>query len=500
MNTSTLALEGKHAQDDTKCYPERKTLWLPSLARQHPAYCRDFRGPLDSRKSDGEEQPPDIQGIGLKEAHAPGSMSPRLSELPTELLQEILSIATDVPDPLSCFAQDYPGFRRDPTREPYQRYRSSLATKLAICGVSRQWNTLGTPLLYERIVIADPAGNHEQRRNQLYALLRTFTEESIGGVSTTQGQPVSRLGGFVRRLDLAYPGGPPELSYQEERQMENRVLVGIIGRLRNLEVLGLFTSSNTSPLDTLEILSPRLTHLHWRTDAYGTGFEVPLDRFLSFLDRHLRIETIDMQFTFTLGQTLPSSRGTAFPGVRHWVPRQNQVKILKHLPPHTFPNLEVVTWPFLAHPSNGLPRLCEFLAVHGQNLTKVLLKPQWVLREVLEAVAAVCPHLREIELVYHRRMVYAATITDMAVTFSMPGVVTLGLSLFNFIYRHEVGWYGTITLPWKDIFPALRSIKLLDEIDVIALKAMPEAFQEVVAHCRTYGVDLEDHFGGALAG
>ncbi|KAJ3500949.1 hypothetical protein NMY22_g19089 [Coprinellus aureogranulatus] len=127
-------------------------------------------------------------------AYAPGSMVPHLSEFPTELLEEILRLATDAPNPLACSVQDFPGLRRDPARarEPYQKYRSSLATKLAVCGVSRQWNALGTPHLYERIVIADPARNHEKRRNQLHALLRTFTEdvpESIGGVSTAQGQP-----------------------------------------------------------------------------------------------------------------------------------------------------------------------------------------------------------------------------------------------------------------------------------------------------------------------
>ncbi|KAJ3526072.1 hypothetical protein NMY22_g10319 [Coprinellus aureogranulatus] len=434
-------------------------------------------------------------------------MSPRLSELPTELLQEILRIATDVPDPLACFAQDYPGFRRDPAREPYQRYKSSLATKLAICGVSRQWNALGMPLLYERIVIADPAGNHEQRRDQLHALLRTFAEDipgSIGGISTTQGQPVSRLGGFVRRLDLAYPGGPPELSYQEERQMENRVLVGIIGRLRSLEVLGLFTSSNTSPLDTLEVLSPRLTHLHWRTDAYDTGFEVPLNRFLAFLDSHPHIETIDMQFTFddaSLVEALSSSKGKSFPGVRHWVIRQNHFKVLQSLPPNTFPNLETVTSPFLPHLHNGLTSLSGFLAVHGQRLTTIQFRPHWMLQQVLEAVAGICPDLQEVQLVYRQRSVHPSTtaITDVAKAVSMPKIVTLGLSLFTYSFGHDDGWYKTATLPWKPIFPGLRKIKLLDEIDVVALKGMPEVLREVLSHCREYGIELEDHFGTPLA-
>ncbi|KAJ3530533.1 hypothetical protein NMY22_g8534 [Coprinellus aureogranulatus] len=433
-------------------------------------------------------------------------MVSRRDEFPTELWDEIFRLATDVPDPLTCFAQDYHGFRRDPAREPYQRYKASLATKLAICGVSRQWHAMGTPLLYERIVIPDPAGNHHERRKQLHALLRTFVEDAPelrSTAITAQHQPNSRLCGLVRRLDIAYPGEPPTASDWDELGTTSRVLVELVGRLHNLEVLDVFTGSNVSPLDTLEALSPQLTHLHWSTDSYDTGFKVPVNQFLSFLDSHPRIETVDMSYTFTdtaQGHVLTPWRGKALHRVHHWDIRQNHAVILQSLPSNIFPNLKTVTYPLLPHFDNGLSRLCEFLAIHGRNLTTIRLTPQSKLQEVLEAVTRVCPHLQEVQLVYARPLVHPSIedLTKMAEIVSMPRVVTLCLTLFTYYFEHDDEWYKAITLPWKHVFPGLRKIKLLDEIDVLALKAEPEPLQEVLNHCATYGVELEDHFGESL--
>ena len=48
------------------------------------------------------------------------------NSIPHEILHHIFRIATDVPDPLVCFEQDYHGSRRDTSGRSYNRYRESL--------------------------------------------------------------------------------------------------------------------------------------------------------------------------------------------------------------------------------------------------------------------------------------------------------------------------------------------------------------------------------------
>lgn len=56
---------------------------------------------------------------------------PAYLDTPSEIWHKIFEIATEEPDPLVCFVQDYHGTRRDVTRPPYQRYKESSVGALS---------------------------------------------------------------------------------------------------------------------------------------------------------------------------------------------------------------------------------------------------------------------------------------------------------------------------------------------------------------------------------
>jgi hypothetical protein len=119
---------------------------------------------------------------------------------------------------------------------------------------------------------------------------------------------------------------------------------------------------------------------------------------------------------------------------------------------------------------------------------------------MLDVVARWCPQLREVHLVYKRKWASASTIESASVGFRMPRITTLGLSLYNYDEKkHSTGWEATIMLKWKDVFPNLQTIRLLEEKDVESLRRMTEAqLGGIVGHCLDYGVSLRDDSGNAF--
>lgn len=387
-------------------------------------------------------------------------------------------------------------------------------TKLSLCAVSRSWNGIATPLVYERVIISNSVclQEHQEKRRKLEALLNAVRRRASKGCNDDDPSSLRglvrciALGDLVRRLDLSFPqgsGGTPDLL---ELERISQTLVELVRKLPNLEVFGVQTSSSLSPLKTFEVLSPQLKHFHWTTDADVVDFGIPTIPFLAFLETHPNLETVHTVFRFDDAAPVSASAlhawsRRALQSVRHWVLGRNQADILAGLPSSIFPNLEGVTFPYYPMIRNNFSPLREFLTVHGRSLTLIHVTPHGLLREMLQAVDPLCPRLREVHLVYTHRLVKSSSIAKASTTISMPRVVTLGLSGCTHsgdLHYDAAHAAKAITLRWTDIFPNLQRIRLLEETDVEALKAIPEKLEEVVRRCRSCGIDLEDNFGYPL--
>ncbi|TEB26201.1 hypothetical protein FA13DRAFT_1737603 [Coprinellus micaceus] len=374
----------------------------------------------------------------------------------------IFRIATGVPDPLVCFEQDYQGSRRDTSGQSYKRYKESLVTKRTICLVSRVWNLVATPQLYERLVIASAEGDHSPRRRQIRRLIR-----ALGSPSPQSSSPESSLGTFVRRLDFTFPEGRDGTEFS--RQKITRVIVELVGMMPNLQ------TTSTLP-----------------------DFKVPILHFQAFLDGHPSLDTVQIVYDFEdpkPGQESASLwKGKAYPSIRHWVLRLYQVNALAVVPTTVFPKLEMVTYPYYPHASDHLARFTNFVSIHGSRLKTIRMSPHKQLKDMLEVVARWCPRLTEVHLVYKRRWVTPSTIAMASVVVSMPRITTLGLSLYNYDEKkHSADWERAIMLKWKDLFPSLHTIRLLEEKDVELLRQLgEEKLGQIVGHCCDSGVSLQD--------
>jgi hypothetical protein len=266
----------------------------------------------------------------------------------------------------------------------------------------------------------------------------------------------------------------------------------------NLQVFGIRTTSAISPLPALEALSPTLKHLHWKTTSALPDFKVPILPFQAFLDGHPSLDTVQIVYNFEdpkPGQE-PASlwKGKAYPSIRHWVLRLYQVNALAVVPTTVFPKLEMVTYPYYPHASDHLARFTHFVSIHGSRLKTIRMSPHKQLKDMLEVVARWCPRLTEVHLVYKRRWVTPSTIAKASVVVSMPRITTLGLSLYNYDEKkHSADWERAIMLKWKDLFPSLHTIRLLEEKDVELLRQLgEEKLGQIVGHCYDSGVSLQD--------
>lgn len=365
---------------------------------------------------------------------------------------------------------------------------------------------MATPLLYERIVISGSQSDNEGKRRQLALLLRTLNSSpSLRPLDSPSQDPAADTGGsrllgaFVRRLDITFLDGIEDS--QNHPELAGTGVTQLVSKLPNLEVLSVRTSPNVSPLDALQVLSPHLKHFHWRRDAIDPDVRVPLSALLEFFDSHPILETFHMLYNLEEAncsepEERPRWEGRSYPSLRHWVLRQNHVDVLAHFPSTLFPDLDALTFPYYPQINKHLPRLANFLAVHGSHLTTIRLAPHKFLRVLLIEVARGCPRLREVHLVYTRRWITSSRIAEASLAITMPRITTLGLTLFNHYHgTHSNGWERALKLRWKDIFPNLGTIKLLEEVDVDRLREMPEELDEIAQHWIEHGVAFKDHLG-----
>lgn len=379
--------------------------------------------------------------------------------------------------------------------------------------MSRLWNAVATPLVYERVVISnrssDRGAEYQEKRRQLDALLHTVSQcasDLQEGTDKVCHRSATRipLGPLVRRLDLALPKVHHKSLNHPELSSLSRTLADLVKRLPSLEVFVVWDRSTIDPLVTFDALSPVLKHLRWCTDQVCQE-SIPLSRFLAFLECHDNLETIDVDFKLdhdVQESAVPLRNEKVFPSIEHWVFQSNQKDVISNLPSGIFPSLEAVRFPSSQHPLNSGTN-DQLLKAHGQNLTSIRISPRHRLGEMLQAMDLLCPRLREIHIdciPFMSRLAMPRTIDKTGAAIRMPQVATLGLQLFSHCPdRLGLPWYKFIELRWKDIFPNLQRIRLLEETDVDALDKIPEEFAKIVEHSRSYGIELEDHFGRPLA-
>ncbi|KAJ3530531.1 hypothetical protein NMY22_g8536 [Coprinellus aureogranulatus] len=427
-------------------------------------------------------------------------MSPHL-EVPPEIWDKIFRLATDVPNSLLCFVQNYHESERNLSNHAYQCWRRSTGMKLAICRVSRRWNVMGTPLLYENIIVPTAVGDDESylhtdpEKRQLEALIRTLTSASS---DANWNKP--HIGTSVRGVDWTFP---EDLTHTSREDLEGEAvgkLAELVACLPNLEVFTVRTRSTISPMATLNALSPHLKHLHWRTVATVglTRNILPLSYFFEFLEAHPSLQTVDILHAFDSASHNPSSwGGRSFPSIRHWVLRNTQVDVLATLPEGTFPGLDAITYPYYrpGRINTKRERFTQFLLTQGQHLTMVRLDAQRYLVDFLHPLAELRPQVREIHLSVTIEELGSNTMSEVSATVHMPGVVTLGLSLIDLAHFDEyrtyihIGpeWVDHAFLRWKEVFPNLRTVKFLEEIDVVDLARMRTLYR-VLDHYKEQGV------------
>lgn len=463
--------------------------------------------------------------------------------LAPELVLEIMRHAGDIQDPFNPPPLDYDGHVRC-HRTAILGQRSAIETRIALTRVSRLWNGMATPLLYEHISVST--------RPAIASLLRVLTSSSLDGADVS-------LGRFVKRLDLL------TMTWDA---VSLQCAVQLCSLMPRLTTFIAHVDVTIDPTPLLDALSPDLRHLRWsRVDVRpehsdldillsrvdegqrwhpedgqvlkvsdDVGFvwraglaverfpqapgrdvrdimpyAIPTAQFVAFLDGHKRLTSLALPFPFISSPAVPpavvaSWRKKRWPSIREWIlqDRTQASAATSYFANGAFAHMDSVKfqidkWQLWEGPSTLIG---DFISVHGGELTSVcfsegedLERYMNVFSRSLSAISLkACPKIREVHFALTNELQTQwtdclARIGNSSVR--MPHIDTIGIRVCQCFFESSFGrdWdfehrmeclHRGVCMPWTKAFLNLTTIRVLDEVNFISYRKMDDVTRKSI--------------------
>ncbi|KAJ3530615.1 hypothetical protein NMY22_g8498 [Coprinellus aureogranulatus] len=425
-----------------------------------------------------------------------------LEDLPTELLLKILYFATHSDHPV---ALEHPLLNwHCPSSMFFKRTRDlqrhSLSTKASIARVCHRWNELSLSWLYEHITI-------DNTRKLL-----SIPMNEDGTVSPR----LQELFATVRRLDVNLP------KVEGVEESEETVLVRIAGLLKavsKVTTLVLFIPPLHCALGILWCIPISVKRLYWIAPTVDetctlSAARFQLRSFLDFLDRHPSLETIALPFVFppsALHSMAKYAPRTPHRSLREIIV-QNGVQwdlfSLVGIQHGIMPGVVNRTVTFDMESQDF--SMTSFLGGASIRITELSIvihlvdrawPPPFLLMN-LPNIKSLCPNLRNFNftLTADAQDIFAGPMDPVIVGVPpVPQVTSVSIQRVvkgeNEMDDPEGTFHHVLLLPWVDMFPCLRCIRIREDIDLEAVVAHPA--MAIVRH-KGWKIGIEDRFGESL--
>lgn len=376
---------------------------------------------------------------------------------------------------------------------------TSQTTKLALVKTCRDWNRFATPLLYEHITLSTV--------QQCELLLQNLTCKTYSQTSGIAGASSGHdyLSRFVSRLDLYWS--------DQERALELTVrLCSFLPELHAL-VVSLVLRNGDEPSTLFNALPPHVHHLFWLRNGSGSirDPEIPLSSFLSLLSDNPELASISIPFEIKLPHDIQVPPNFRCPSVQTFVFwHATQVAAMSLLPKNAFPSLHFVNanYSFSETPSSPL---LEFLSTHATKLSALGFNAGGDHRksspygQLLRHLTSDGPPIAELH-------VQLPNPTDFVWFQYVPGrpacVTTIGVHLAPPLRgglrecREAINMHMAVALPWTKFFPNLRTIRVMEAVDLDFYGCHNRITQDQLASPARWArnpIHVEDINGRALA-
>ncbi|KAJ3535760.1 hypothetical protein NMY22_g6334 [Coprinellus aureogranulatus] len=347
-------------------------------------------------------------------------------------------------------------------------YRESLADKLVLVQVCREWNELATPLLYEHVSVT--TDRQCGRTRKAFALVEQASEPNA---NVEQHSELDRRK-LVRRLDLVCENPANAL----------RVAIEFCSLFPELTVLvaSLGAQEGDMPSPLLHALPPTLEQLYWthhktsRSSSVEKIEKIPFANLIDFFDGHPHLKSLGIPYAF---HPPPSSdiqsrvyRSKRWPSLRAIVfHHASQAKVLAaHLPSGALPSIRKVNASYLQAETSR--ELQDFLSTHVKERLAVLSFRRDttgghnvvnVLRQLAESTTPVEVHLSPEKNDEPYRWCQRAAAVAKPSQVHVLGLHWVPTDRSNWRGDcHEiVAMHHLVCLPWTKVFPNLRTIRLM---------------------------------------
>ena len=360
------------------------------------------------------------------------------------------------------------------------------ATKLALVKTCRDWNRFATPLLYEHITLSTV--------EQCELLLLKLACETCSQTSRS----------LVSRLDVYWPDQERSLALVAR-------LFSFLPQLHALVVSSVFRDGD-DPSTLFNALPPHVRHFFWLRYRYGSSRdpEIPLSTFLSLLGDNPELASISIPFRIKLPYDIRVPPNFKCTSVRTLVfGHATQVTTMSLLPKNAFPLLEFVNATYSTS-ETASSHLLEFLSTHATKLSALGFNAggdhgrSSPYGQLLRHLTSDGPPIAEVHVQFPNH-------ADFLWFQYVPGrpacVTTLGVHLSSprggsQECRDAIDMHMVVALPWTKFFPNLKTIRVMEAVDVDFYRRHYRITQDQLASPARWArnpIRVEDINGRALA-
>ncbi|KAJ3512807.1 hypothetical protein NMY22_g15226 [Coprinellus aureogranulatus] len=435
-----------------------------------------------------------------------------LEDLPTELLSKILYLATHPDHPM---ALEHPLVNwHSPSSMFFKRTRNlqrhNLATKASIALVCQRWNKLSVSWLYEHITI-------DNTRK-----LQSITMSQDASDSSRTRESLSA----VRRLDVDLP----EIVGDEGSAFVR--IAALLKAVPKITTLVMFLPWRPCTFALIWFIPESVARLYWSTpmDESRTMPKAPIQlrTLLTFLDHRPRLETISLPFVLSPGATESMSKYA--PRAPHRSIRE--LIIQNGLQWDLFRVVGIQQGPTPRAVSRAvtfdmdtqdltMTSLLTSLSSYPQPVPGAAPGPRLKITELsmvvqlvdrawpppflvtnLPTIQTMCPDLRNFNftLTADAPDIFAGPMDPVIVGVPpVPQVTSVSIQRVvtgeNEMDDPEGTFHHVLLLPWVDVFPGLRSIRIREDIDLEAVLAHPAM---AIVRDKGWKIGIEDRFGESL--
>jgi hypothetical protein len=364
--------------------------------------------------------------------------------------------------------------------------------------VSKQWNSLATPILYEHVVVDSLARLHylstatdkprdDVQRLDIYLTIDVYEEHQIIDQVITRSDILDQVAVLLSQL--------PRLS----------CLVFLASCIYDQFLIG---RKQKSPFFFLNSSSRHLEYLKWIDQPHVVG--VSSVAWASFLTSHTNLVALDAPVHFFDAQRpltsedyrqLPLREMTAddsfgrIPWLREVHQNQASWPALDRL-------VRIVPSPFRLNPPPDIsPAQDDLIATHGYKLSFLHLIFNASVgtnytNSYFANVEQDCQNLQELYITHYWDLQRSL----IRPSCRFPNVTTLGVqnTASGLLALRTMKMVLNFVLETRQCFPKLRTVKLIDEVQARQFRVLVEGWKALGLELRSSGISIQGHFGEDL--